>query len=79
MKKAYVLINCELGQEKLILDTLRSIKSVKETHGTFGAYDVIAEVMAKNAEELQKEITWDTRKLTPIRSTLTLTSVDGQS
>jgi len=37
MKKAYVLINCNLGSEKEILETLRSINSVKEAHGTFGA------------------------------------------
>jgi len=79
MKKAYVLINCDLGQEGLILDTLRSIKSVKEAHGTFGAYDIIAEVTAENSEELRKEITWKIRKLMSIRSTLTLTGVDGQS
>lgn len=78
MKKAYVLINCDLGQEEFILDTLRSIKSVKEAHGTFGAYDIIAEVEAKNSEDLRKEITWKIRKLTPIRSTLTLTGIDGQ-
>lgn len=78
MKKAYVLINCDLGQEGFILDTLRSIKSVKEAHGTFGAYDIIAEVIAENSEDLRKAITWQIRKLTPIRATLTLTGIEGQ-
>lgn len=78
MKKAYVLINCDLGQEELILDTLRSIKSVKEAHGTFGAYDIIAEVITENSEDLRKAITWQIRKLIPIRATLTLTGIEGQ-
>ncbi len=79
MKKAYVLINCDLGKEEDILDTLRSIKSVKEAHGTFGAYDIIAEVSSENAEELREDITWKIRKLPSIRATLTLMAIEGQS
>ncbi|PJC50687.1 MAG: AsnC family transcriptional regulator [Nitrosopumilales archaeon CG_4_9_14_0_2_um_filter_34_16] len=78
MKKAYVLINCDMGQEELILNTLRGMKSVKEAHGTFGAYDIIAEVIADTIEELREEITWKIRKVSPIRSTLTLTGVERQ-
>ncbi len=78
MKKAYVLINCDLGKEENILETLRSIKSVKEAHGTFGAYDIIVEVSAKNAEDLREDITWKIRRLQDIRSTLTLTGIEGQ-
>ncbi|MBC8516665.1 MAG: Lrp/AsnC ligand binding domain-containing protein [Nitrosopumilus sp.] len=79
MKKAYVLINCNLGSEKEILETLRSINSVKEAHGTFGAYDIIAEVIAETTDELREEITWKIRKLPYIRATLTLTGVNGQN
>ncbi len=75
MKKAYVLINCDLGKEEDILDALRSIKSVKEAHGTFGAYDIIAEVSSENAEELRKDITGKIRKMPSIRSTLTLIGI----
>ena len=78
MKRAYVLINCDLGNVEDILETLRSIKSVKEVHGTFGSYDIIAEVSAKSAEDLRENITWKIRKLPDIRSTLTLTGVEGQ-
>jgi DNA-binding Lrp family transcriptional regulator len=77
VKKAYVLINCDLGKEEKILETLRSIKSVKEAHGTFGAYDIIVEVSAKNAEDLREDITWKIRRLPDIRSTLTLTGIEG--
>ena len=76
MKKAYVLINCDLGKENEILDTLRKIKSVKEAHGTFGAYDIIAEVMTENSEQLREDITWKIRKLSYIRATLTLTGTN---
>ncbi len=78
MKKAYVLINCDLGKEEIILEKLRNINSVKEAHGTFGAYDIIVEVSAKNAEELREDITWKIRRLPDIRSTLTLTGIEKQ-
>lgn len=79
MKKAYVLINCNLGSEQDILETLRSLSSVKEAHGTFGAYDIIAEVIADSTDKLREEITWKIRKLPYIRATLTLTGIEGQS
>ncbi len=76
MKKSYVLINCDIGKEEDVLETLRSIKSVKEVHGTFGSYDIIAEVSAENAQELREDITWKIRKLPYIRSTLTLIALE---
>ncbi len=76
MKKTYVLINCDIGKVEDILETLRSIKSVKEVHGTFGSYDIIAEVSAENAQELREDITWKIRKLSYIRSTLTLIALE---
>lgn len=79
MKKAYVLINCALGKEEELLVALRGITSVKEAHGTFGAYDIIAEVSSESAEKLREDITWKIRKLQSIRATLTLMAVEGQN
>jgi len=76
MKKAYLLINCDIGKEEDILDTLRSMKSVKEAHGTFGSYDIIAEISSESAAELRDDITWKIRKLPYIRSTLTLMGIE---
>ena len=75
---AYVLINCDLGYEVEILDQLREIGNVIEAHGTFGAYDIIAEVEAESEENLRHTITWKIRKLDRVRSTLTLKGIDGQ-
>lgn len=78
MKKAFVLINCDLGKEEDILDALRTMNHVKEAHGTWGAYDIIAEINSDNAESLRETITWKIRKLPSIRATLTLTAIEGQ-
>lgn len=79
MKTAYVLINCKLGSEEDILNILRNMKTVKEAHGTFGAYDIIAEVVAETSQKLREEITWKIRKLVDIRTTLTLVGIEGQN
>lgn len=78
MKKAYVLINCDVEKEEVVLGTLRKINSVTEAHGTFGAYDIIVEVKADTAELLRDVITWKIRKSPFIKSTLTLIGLDGQ-
>jgi len=78
MATAYVLINCELGSEEAIIQQLKGLDGVKEVHGTFGAYDIIAKVQAESTDKLREAITWKIRKMAKIRSTLTLTVVEGQ-
>lgn len=77
MKKAYVLINCDLGYEEDALASLCNMKSVNEAHGTFGAYYII-EVVNKNIEELRKNILWTMHSISSIRDTLTLMSIEVQ-
>ena len=76
---AYVLINCELGQEQGIIDNLKHIDSVKEVHGTFGAYDVVARLENTEKEKIRETITWGIRKMENVRSILTLMDAKGQN
>ena len=78
MAQAFVLINCELGSEEQIISELKTFSDVKEIHGTFGAYDIIAEVSSESIEKIRETITWKIRKIEKIRSTLTLTKIEGQ-
>jgi len=79
MAEAYVLINCEIGSEEKVISELKSVDGVKEVHGTFGAYDVLAKVEAEQVETLRETITWKIRKIDKIRSTLTLMGIEGQN
>ena len=79
MAEAYVLINCEIGSEEKVIEELKTIDGVKEVHGTFGAYDVLAKVESEQVETLRETITWKVRKIDKIRSTLTLMGIEGQS
>ncbi len=78
MATAYVLINCELGSEEGVISELKSLESVVEVHGTFGAYDILSKVESTQVEALRETITWKIRKIPKIRSTLTLMGIEGQ-
>ncbi len=78
MAAAYVLINCVLGCEEQIIEELKHLSDVKEVHGTFGAYDILAKVESDQTTTLRETITWKIRKMEKIRSTLTLMFVEGK-
>ena len=78
MSQAFVLINCELGSENKIIEELKTLSDVKSVQGTFGAYDIIVEIASESVDQIRETITWKIRKIEKIRSTLTLTKVEGQ-
>ena len=79
METAYVLVNCDLGSESNVIEDLKHIDTVKEVHGTFGAYDIIAKIENSEREKLRDTITWNIRKISHVRSTLTLMGIQGQN
>jgi len=79
MAEAYILINCEIGSEEEVITALKNIENIKEVHGTFGAYDILAKIESPEVENLRETITWKIRKIDKIRSTLTLMGIEGQN
>jgi len=77
MPTAFVLINAELGKEEGILTELRGINNVKEAHFVYGVYDIIAKVEGDTMEKLKEIVTFKIRRLTDVRSTLTMTVAEG--
>ena len=78
MEIAYVLINCDLGSEDTVIEDLKHIDSVKDVHGTFGAYDVIAKVENQKRDRIREIIVWNIPKIEHVRSTLSLMGIPGQ-
>lgn len=72
MTKAYVLLVCEPGSDDYVISQLKSINSVKDAHGTFGTYDIIARLEDPNEERLRNDITKQVRRMQKVRATLTL-------
>ena len=79
MAEAYILINCEIGSEEDVIAELKAVEGIKEVHGTFGAYDILAKIESAQVEDLRESITWKIRKIDKIRSTLTLMGIEGQN
>ena len=72
MAIAYVLVSCDLGFDAEIIEELKHLSDVKEAHGIFGAYDILAKVESANVENLRETMTKKIRKIDKVKSTLTL-------
>ncbi len=79
MAIAYVLITCDLGFEEEVIENLKHFESVKEVHGTFGAYDIISKLENIEQEKIRETIIWNIRKIPYVRSTLTLMGIEEQN
>ncbi len=66
-------MNCNLGSEKEVIASLKEIDDVKEAHGTFGLYDIVAQIESDTGEKIQKIVVGTIRKMNKINSTVTLT------
>ena len=77
MERAYVLINCDIGYEKSLIEQLKKIDDIKEVHGTLGIYDIIAKIESQKSEKLKEAIIGDIRKLSNVKSTLTILGTEG--
>ena len=63
MAKAYVLINCDLGSEKIVISSLKETEDVKEAHGTLGLYDIILKIESELEEKIREIVTGIIRKI----------------
>jgi uncharacterized protein with GYD domain len=77
MHKGFILLNCDLGAEEYIVDELKQMQDISNAYLTFGAYDVIAEIQAKNQEGFEKVIA-TIRKLSRVISTMTLNVISPE-
>jgi len=72
MSKAYVLIVNDTGTEDSVISNLNRIPSVTNAFGTFGTYDILTKLESPNEQVIQNDISNGIRKISNIRSTLTL-------
>ena len=76
MQSAYVLINCDLGSELYLIKELNHLNEVKEVHGVFGPYDIMAKIEAENQDEVRKIISNKVKNLDHIQSAATLIEIE---
>jgi DNA-binding Lrp family transcriptional regulator len=78
-RAAYLLINCEHGFKEEVIKKLQQLPEIVEGYQTVSAYDLIAKDSADLVDKLRETITLCIRRIDKIRSTLILTSIEGQS
>ena len=76
MASAYILINCEIGEESSVMSQLKGMSNVVEVHIVYGVYDLIAKIEAEDTDSLKKIVTENLRVLEKVRSTMTMICVD---
>lgn len=78
MEILYILINCDLGSEVDIINELMKTPEVKEVRGTYGVYDIFVKLQGDTKEALETIITHKIRRISKIRSTVTLSPIMAQ-
>ena len=53
---AYILVNCEPGNEKSIISEIRKISEVSEVNGIMGRYDIFVKVSAKEIQHIDSTV-----------------------
>jgi len=77
MSKAYIMMNCKVGEEAEIIQSLKKIVGIKEAHGILGLYDIIAQIECTTDEKIQEIVTQQIRKISKIQTSMTLTSSES--
>ncbi|KER07127.1 putative homocitrate synthase protein [Marine Group I thaumarchaeote SCGC AAA799-E16] len=78
MSIVYVLVACDVGLEKSVIDKLKSVDLVKDIIGVMGSYDILVKLESENSDDLKNIITSKIRKIPDIKTTLTLTVIESQ-
>ncbi len=76
MPVAFVLINAEIGAEAEVLKEIKKVKGVEEAHTVYGVYDIVAKIEGGSMDELKEIVTWRIRRLSKVRSTLTMPVIE---
>lgn len=72
MASAFVMISCDYGQEKGVIDEMKTLIPVKQIEETVGVYDIIAKIESKSLDKVKETISTKIQKIDNVRSTLTL-------
>jgi DNA-binding Lrp family transcriptional regulator len=78
MTQAFVMIHCNRSQESIILQELKKITEVIEADSLIGSFEIICKLVAPTYNDISDIISKKIRKITNIKSTITLNIVGNQ-
>jgi DNA-binding Lrp family transcriptional regulator len=74
MRRAFVMVNSDLGSEDELQSELKKVEGVVGVYQVYGVYDMVVEVEAESDQKLKEVLLSRVRSLKHVRSTLTLTT-----
>ena len=74
MRRAFVMVNSDLGSEDELQSELKKVDGVVGVYQVYGVYDMVVEVEAESDQKLKEILFSRIRSLKHVRSTLTLTT-----
>jgi len=75
MKRAFVLINTNLGTETVLQAELKKVEGIVGVYQVYGAFDIVVVIEAESEEQVKDIIFSRIRTLKYLRSTITLNVV----
>ncbi len=75
MRRAFVLINTNLGTEAVLQSELRKVEEIVGVYLVYGVFDMVVVIEAESEEQLKHVILSRIRTLKYLRSTVTLNVV----
>ncbi len=72
MPSAVVLINCDVGKERSVAQSLCAVEGVERSYIVYGVYDVVAVIDSPTMEGLEAALMTKVRALPGVRNTVTL-------
>lgn len=75
MAQAFVMINCQKGKERSVLELLARFPEIIEGNPVSGIYDVVIRLVAPSYTEISEIVTRQIRKIKDIKSTNTFNLV----
>lgn len=76
-ERALLLINASPADSLKVITDLKKIEGISEVYPLKGMYDIIAFVEAESFEKLKETVFNQIKRITNVRTTLTLTFVEG--
>jgi DNA-binding Lrp family transcriptional regulator len=73
--KAYVLVVADPGKTKHVLEIIRKIGDVTETHEVMGPYDIVVEISVESLTDIPAILGDKIRKIAGIQSTTSLVTL----
>ena len=74
--RVFVLMTTEIGAMEQVLQDLKVIDGVIETHLLYGVYVIIAIVKADNMRQIKEVVSWKIRRINHILTSQTLIAMD---